>query len=166
MNYDIRDLSFAERGRQRIAWAARNMPVLRQIQAEFANQRPFQNRRIAASLHITTETAVLLHALQAGGAEIALCASNPLSTKDEVCAALVADGISVYARYAEDLPTYQRHIEQTRTSSTTVTAPVRTRLMAFCEQRMPSWPGRSSLSRATAGAGEASQCALVVWVRV
>jgi adenosylhomocysteinase len=113
MNYDIRDLSFAERGRQRIAWAARNMPVLRQIQAEFANQRPLQNRRIAASLHITTETAVLLHALRAGGAEIALCASNPLSTKDEVCAALVADGISVYARYAEDLPTYQRHIEQT-----------------------------------------------------
>jgi len=83
MNYDIRDLSFAERGRQRIAWAARNMPVLRQIQAEFANQRPFQNRRIAASLHITTETAVLLHALRAGGAEIALCASNPLSTKDD-----------------------------------------------------------------------------------
>src|SRR5258708_8967015 len=113
MNYDIRDLSFAERGRQRIAWAARNMPVLRQIQAEFANQRPFQNRPIPGCLDITTETAVLLHTLRAGGAEIALCASNPLSTKDEVCAALVADGISVYARYAEALPTYQRHIEQT-----------------------------------------------------
>ena len=113
MNYDIRDLSLAARGHQRIAWAARHMPVLRQVQAEFASQRPFENRRIAASLHITTETAVLLSALQAGGAEIALCASNPLSTKDDVCAALVADGISVYAQYAEDLPTYRRHIEQT-----------------------------------------------------
>jgi adenosylhomocysteinase len=113
MNYDIRDLSLAERGQQRIAWAARNMPVLRQIQQEFASERLFQDRRIAASLHITTETAVLLLALKAGGAQIALCASNPLSTKDDVCAALVADGISVYAQYAEDLPTYQRHIEQT-----------------------------------------------------
>jgi adenosylhomocysteinase len=113
MNYDIRDLSFAERGRQRIAWAARHMPVLRQIQTEFASERPFHDRRIAASLHITTETAVLLLALQAGGAQIAICASNPLSTKDDVCAALVADGISVYAQYAEDLTTYQRHIQQT-----------------------------------------------------
>src|SRR6266487_3442374 len=113
MNYDIRDLSLAERGRQRIAWAARNMPVLRQIQIEFASERLFQGRRIAASLHITTETAVLLLTLKAGGAQIALCASNPLSTKDDVCAALVADGISVYAKYSEDLTTYQRHIEQT-----------------------------------------------------
>lgn len=113
MNYDIRNLSLAGRGRQRIAWATRHMPVLRQVQAEFASERPFQNRRIAASLHITTETAVLLYALQAGGAEIALCASNPLSTKDDVCAALVADGISVYAQYGEDLATYQRHIAQT-----------------------------------------------------
>ena len=115
MNYDIRDLSLAERGRQRIAWAARNMPVLRKIQQEFASERSFQDRRIAASLHITTETAVLLLALKAGGAQIALCASNPFSTKDDVCAALVAEGISVYAQYGEDLATYQRHIEQTLT---------------------------------------------------
>jgi len=115
MNYDIRDLSLAERGRQRIAWAERNMPVLRQVQIEFASERSFQDRRIAASLHITTETAVLLLALKAGGAQIALCASNPFSTKDDVCAALVADGISVYALYGEDLATYQRHIEQTLT---------------------------------------------------
>src|SRR6266567_8700897 len=113
MNYDIRDFSLADRGRQRIAWAARHMPVLGQIRAEFTAERPFQGQRIAASLHITTETAVLLHALQAGGAEITLCASNPLSTKDDVCAALVADGIAIYAYYAEDLATYQRHIEQT-----------------------------------------------------
>ncbi|MFL5628511.1 MAG: adenosylhomocysteinase [Ktedonobacteraceae bacterium] len=113
MNYDIRDLSLAERGRQRIAWAAHHMPVLTQIRHEFASERPFAGQRIAASLHITTETAILLSALQAGGAEIALCASNPLSTRDDVCAALASAGIAVYAYYDEDLATYQRHIEQT-----------------------------------------------------
>jgi adenosylhomocysteinase len=113
VNYDIRDLSLAGRGRQRIAWAAHHMPVLEQIRGEFATERPFNGQRIAASLHITTETAVLLEALQAGGAEIALCASNPLSTRDDVCAALAAAGIAVYAIYDEDLSTYQRHIEQT-----------------------------------------------------
>lgn len=113
MPHDIHDLSLAERGQQRIAWATRHMPVLGQITDEFATEQPFQGRRIAASLHITTETAVLLSALQAGGAEIALCASNPFSTRDDVCAALVARGISVYAYYGEDLATYQRHLEQT-----------------------------------------------------
>src|SRR5215472_10823772 len=103
MPHDIRDLSLAESGQRRIAWAARHMPVLGQITGEFVAEQPFQGRRIAASLHITTETAVLLSALQAGGAEIAICASNPLSTRDDVCAALVARGISVYAFYGEDL---------------------------------------------------------------
>jgi adenosylhomocysteinase len=117
MPHDVHDLSLAERGQQRIAWAARHMPVLGQISDEFAQEQPFQGKRIAASLHITTETAVLLSALQAGGAEIALCASNPLSTRDDVCAALVARGISVYAYYGEDLPTYQRHLEQTLANS-------------------------------------------------
>lgn len=111
MNYDIKDLSLADRGRQRIAWAARHMPVLARIQAEFSTERPFEGQRIAASLHITTETAVLLQVLHAGGAELALCASNPFSTRDDVCAALVADGIAVYASYGEDLSAYQRHIE-------------------------------------------------------
>ncbi len=113
VNSDIRDVSLAGRGQQRIAWAARHMPVLGQIASEFAAEQPFQGQRIAASLHITTETAVLLRALQAGGAGIALCASNPLSTRDDVCAALAADGMAVYAYYAEDLATYQHHIEQT-----------------------------------------------------
>ncbi len=113
MSHDIHDISLAERGQQRIAWAARHMPVLRQVAEEFAAERPFAGKRIAASLHITTETAVLLSALQDGGAEIALCASNPLSTRDDVCAALVTRGVSVYAFYGEDLATYQRHLEQT-----------------------------------------------------
>lgn len=113
MSHDVRDHSLAERGQQRIAWAARHMPVLGQITDEFAAEQPLRGRRIAASLHITSETAVLLSALQAGGAEVALCASNPLSTRDDICAALVARGMSVFAIYGEDLPTYQRHIEQT-----------------------------------------------------
>jgi adenosylhomocysteinase len=113
MNYDIRDLALAERGHQHIQWASRHMPVLNQLKAEFAAEQAFRGQRIAASLHITTETAVLLSALQAGGAEIALCASNPLSTKDDVCAALAESGIQVFAQYGEDLPTYQRHIKQT-----------------------------------------------------
>jgi adenosylhomocysteinase len=113
VTYDIYDLALADRGQQRIAWAARNMPVLRQITDEFAMTRPFTGRRIAAALHITPETAVLMRALQAGGAQIALCASNPLSTRDDICAALVVDGMSVYAIYGEDLATYQRHLEQT-----------------------------------------------------
>jgi adenosylhomocysteinase len=102
-----------ETGRKRIAWAARHMPVLLGIATDFAQNQPFAGRRVAASLHITTETAVLLRALRAGGAEIALCASNPLSTQDDVCAALAAEGMQVFAQYGEDLESYRQHIEQT-----------------------------------------------------
>jgi len=116
MTYDIRDIGLADRGQHRIAWAARNMPVLRQITDEFAATRPFAGYRVAAALHITPETAVLMRALQAGGAEIALCASNPLSTRDDICAALVVDGMAVYAVHGEDLATYQQHLEQTLAS--------------------------------------------------
>ncbi|HEX5690822.1 MAG TPA: adenosylhomocysteinase [Roseiflexaceae bacterium] len=113
MESEIRDLALADRGQHRITWATRTMPVLRQITEEFAATRPFEGRRISAALHITPETAVLMRALQAGGAEIALCASNPLSTRDDICAALVVDGMQVYAYHGEDLATYQRHLEQT-----------------------------------------------------
>ncbi|HWE62796.1 MAG TPA: adenosylhomocysteinase [Chloroflexota bacterium] len=113
MQSDIRDASLADSGRQRIAWAARHMPVLMGIATRFADEQPFVGRRIAVSLHITTETAVLLRALRAGGAEITLCASNPLSTQDDVCATLAAEGITVFAHYGEDLATYERHIAQT-----------------------------------------------------
>lgn len=112
MNYDIRDIALAAQGKRRIAWAQQHMPVLSQLSAEFASEGSFPGKRIAAALHITTETAALLMALRAGGAEVALCASNPLSTRDDVCAALVEEGIAVYAFYGEDLETYGRHIEQ------------------------------------------------------
>src|SRR5579859_5893940 len=111
MQYDIRDLALAEQGKRRISWAARTMPVLQQVQAEFAETRPFAGHRIAASLHLTPETAVLMQTLQAGGAQLTLCASNPLSTRDDVCAAMVAAGMSVYAWLGEDPDTYRRHIE-------------------------------------------------------
>jgi adenosylhomocysteinase len=113
MHSDIAHPELAAAGRRRIAWAARHMPVLAGIAAEFAETQPFARRRIAASLHITTETAVLLRALRSGGAEIALCASNPLSTQDDVCAALAAEGMGVFAQYGENLETYRGHIEQT-----------------------------------------------------
>ena len=112
MTFDIADQALADQGRRKIRWAARHMPVLASIRAELSASKPLSGQRIAASLHITTETAVLLSALRAGGAEIALCASNPLSTKDEVCAALVEDeGIAVQAWHGEDLATYERHLD-------------------------------------------------------
>jgi len=111
VGYDIRDLALADDGRRRVDWAARHMPVLTRIREELGQTRPLAGFRIAASLHITTETAVLLRTLQAGGAEVALCASNPLSTKDDACAALVADdGVAVYAWHGEDLATYEQHL--------------------------------------------------------
>lgn len=108
---DIKDLALAEQGSRLIEWADREMPVLRAIRARFEQEQPFHGLRISACLHVTTETANLMRALKAGGAEVVLCASNPLSTQDAVAAALVADyGISVYAINGEDDDTYYRHI--------------------------------------------------------
>ncbi len=110
---DIADPRLAEMGAERIEWAAREMPVIGQIRERFSRERPLEGLKIAACLHVTTETANLALALQAGGAEIALCASNPLSTQDDVAAALVErSGISVYAIKGEDDDTYYRHINQ------------------------------------------------------
>ena len=109
--HDVADLSLADAGRKRIEWADRAMPVLRQIRERFAETRPFEGVRIAACMHVTTETANLARALQAGGAELALCASNPLSTQDDTAASLVRDfGISVFARNAVDRDGYYAHI--------------------------------------------------------
>ncbi len=110
---DIADSGLAEFGEQRIAWAAREMPVTAQIRDRFASQRPFEDLRIAGCLHITSETANLALALQAGGADVTLCASNPLSTQDDVAAALVERaGISVYAIKGESNETYYEHIHR------------------------------------------------------
>ena len=107
----VKDMKLARDGKARIEWADRNMPVLRQIRARFAKQRPLKGVRIAACLHVTTETANLARTLQAGGAEVFLCGSNPLSTQDDVAAALVTHyGIPTFAIKGEDHKTYYSHI--------------------------------------------------------
>ncbi|GAB4437337.1 MAG: adenosylhomocysteinase [Anaerolineae bacterium] len=108
---DIKDINLAPGGRYRIEWAERDMPVLRQIRKRFAQEKPLQGTRLAGCLHITTETANLAITLQAGGAEVVLCASNPLSTQDDVAAALVSYyEIPVYAIKGEDNATYYDHV--------------------------------------------------------
>src|SRR5689334_17805312 len=103
MTYDVRDPALAQQGRRRIDWAERDMPVLRSIRERFAKERPLSGMRVAACLHVTTETANLALTLQAGDAEVALCASNPLSTQDDVAAALVREyGIATFAIKGED----------------------------------------------------------------
>ena len=109
--FDIKDPSLAADGRRRIEWAGREMPVVHQIRDRFAVERPLAGIRMTVCAHITTETANLALAFQAGGAESVLCASNPLSTQDDVAAALVEEGISVYAIKGEDNDTYYRHIK-------------------------------------------------------
>ncbi|MGC8838994.1 MAG: adenosylhomocysteinase [Anaerolineae bacterium] len=109
--YDVKDLSLAPQGRLRIEWAELEMPVLRLIRERFAREKPLAGLRLSACLHITTETANLARTLQAGGADVVLCASNPLSTQDDVAAALVVDyDIPVFAIKGEDHETYYRHI--------------------------------------------------------
>ncbi len=109
--HDIANASLAAEGKKRIEWAERNMPVLAQIKERFEKEQPFKGVRFAACMHVTTETANLMRTLKAGGAELALCASNPLSTQDDTAAALVYEyGISVFARNAVDREGYYSHI--------------------------------------------------------
>ncbi|MFP3910502.1 MAG: adenosylhomocysteinase [Desulfobacteraceae bacterium] len=111
MDYDIKDINLAAKGRLRIEWAEMSMPVLRQIRERFSSERPLAGRRLSACLHVTTETAALMKTLKAGGAEVVVCASNPLSTQDDVAASLVADDeIPVHAIKGEDHATYYGHI--------------------------------------------------------
>jgi adenosylhomocysteinase len=110
-NYDVKDLSLATQGRHRIEWAAQEMPVLALIEERFKRERPLKGLRLSACLHVTTETANLVRVLTVGGAEVCLCASNPLSTQDDVAAAIVADlQVSVFAIKGEDNETYYQHI--------------------------------------------------------
>ena len=112
LKHEVKDLSLAPLGRQRIEWAGREMPVLRQIQDRFAKERPLEGIRLVACCHVTTETAHLAIAIKNAGADSLLIASNPLSTQDDVAASLVADyGIPVFAQKGEDNETYHRHVQ-------------------------------------------------------
>jgi adenosylhomocysteinase len=111
IQYDVKNLDLAPGGRYRIEWAEREMPVLRLIRERFAKEKPLAGLRVSACLHVTTETANLVHTLQVGGADVVLCASNPLSTQDDVAASLVANfEIPVYAIKGENNETYYEHI--------------------------------------------------------
>jgi adenosylhomocysteinase len=120
--HDVLDLGLAAQGMRRIAWADRQMPVLASIRARFEAERPLTGQRVAACLHVTTETANLVRTLAAGGAEVRLCASNPLSTQDDVAAALVAEhGVGVHAVKGEDNARYYRHIRSCLELAPTIT---------------------------------------------
>lgn len=113
VNHDVADLTLAEKGNKRIEWAGKSMQVNRIIGDRFLAEKPFKGLTIGACLHVTSETANLMITLKAGGAKVALCASNPLSTQDDVAASLVKDyGIVVYAIHGEDTKTYYKHLEQ------------------------------------------------------
>ena len=112
MDHHVKDLGLVKQGRQRIEWADIEMPVLRSIRERLRRERPLAGLRIAACLHVTTETAALMRTLIAGGAQLRLCASNPLSTQDDVAAALVEEQTAVFAIKGEDRDTYYRHINQ------------------------------------------------------
>ncbi|MBI5468868.1 MAG: adenosylhomocysteinase [Deltaproteobacteria bacterium] len=114
MNYHVKDLGLSSKGKKRIEWAELDMPVLRKVKDNFARKKPLKGTKIAACLHVTTETANLMVTLKAGGADVTLCASNPLSTQDDVAASLVKDhGIPVYAIKGEDNKTYYKHLNAT-----------------------------------------------------
>jgi adenosylhomocysteinase len=122
MKHDIRDPQLAEQGKLRIEWAARDMPVLKKIQARFEKDKPLNDVKIGCCLHVTTETANLMITLKAGGAQVALCASNPLSTQDDVAASLVEhEGIPVFAVKGEDNDRYYDHIRSVLAAGPNIT---------------------------------------------
>src|SRR5215208_3579874 len=111
-SYDVKDIDLADAGRRRIEWAEKEMPVLRLIRERFEKECPLEGLRLSACLHVTSETANLMRTLAAGGADTVLCASNPLSTQDDVAASLVAhESIPVYAIKGEDNETYYGHLQ-------------------------------------------------------
>ena len=122
MDYDVKDLGLAKHGYMRIEWAETSMPVLRLVRKRFAKEQPLRGIRIAACLHVTSETANLMQTLQAGGADVRLCASNPLSTQDDVAASLVADdNIPTFSIKGEDNKTYYKHIHSALGHQPTIT---------------------------------------------
>ncbi|HHT9129546.1 MAG TPA: adenosylhomocysteinase [Candidatus Brocadiaceae bacterium] len=122
MNYDIKDINLAPGGKKRIEWASNDMPVLAQVKERFEKEKPLKGTRMSACLHVTAETANLARTLKAGGADVVLCASNPLSTQDDVAASLVKDyGIPVFAIKGEDNKTYYKHIASALDHKPTIT---------------------------------------------
>ncbi|MDI6825001.1 MAG: adenosylhomocysteinase [Bacillota bacterium] len=130
-------MGLVETGEERIAWAARRMPVLAQIRGRWERERPLDGLRVGACLHVTTETANLVLTLQAGGAEVALCASNPLSTQDDVAAALAGRGIAVHARRGESREEYYDHIRQVLDTRPQITMDDGADLVATIHQERP-----------------------------
>src|SRR5207244_11222719 len=111
-SYDVRDINLADEGRRRTEWAEQFMPVLRQLRERFARERPLKGKKVSACLHVTSETARPAITLKVGGAHVALCASNPLSTQDDIAAYLARDhGVRVFAIKGEDNESYYRHIQ-------------------------------------------------------
>ena len=136
--HDVTDLGLAAEGVRRIEWAEREMPVLRLIRERFERERPLDGLRIGACLHVTTETANLMRTLKAGGAEVVLAASNPLSTKDDVAAALVAEyGIATYARRGEDRDTYYAHLNAVADTRPQITMDDGCDLVSLIHQERP-----------------------------
>jgi adenosylhomocysteinase len=149
-NHDVTNLGLAAEGIRRIEWAEREMPVLRSIRERFAKERPLAGVRIGACLHVTTETANLMRTLAAGGAEVALAASNPLSTQDDVAAALVERyGIPVHARRGEDRDTYYRHLNSVADTHPTLTMDDGCDLVSLLHQERPG-----QVAEVTAGTEE------------
>jgi adenosylhomocysteinase len=140
--HDVTNLGLAAEGVRRIEWAEREMPVLRSIRERFAIEQPLSGIRIGACLHVTTETANLMRTLQAGGAQVSLAASNPLSTQDDVAAALVAEfGIPVHARRGEDRDTYYRHLNSVADTHPTLTMDDGCDLVSLLHQDRPGQVG-------------------------
>ncbi len=138
MRYDIKDIKLAKKGGLRIEWARNNMPVLRLIAERFQRQRPLRGLKVSCCLHVTTETAVLAEVLRRGGAEVAICASNPLSTQDDVAASLVRDAkIPVFAIKGENTATYYKHIKATLASRPDITMDDGADLVSTIHRRSP-----------------------------
>ncbi len=140
MDFDIKDLELAEKGKLRIEWAEMSMPVLRLIRKRFEQEKPLQGLRLGACLHVTTETAALVKTLKAGGASVWLCASNPLSTQDDVAASLVKHSeIPVFAIKGEDHDTYYKHLESVIAAKPLITMDDGADLVSTLHQKYADW---------------------------
>src|SRR5215469_14270424 len=152
--HDVRDLGLAPIGSKRIEWADKQMPVLRLIRERFGRDRPLEGQRLGACLHVTCETANLLRALKAGGAEVICCASNPLSTQDDVAAALVSNyDIAVYAVHDENRDTYYDHLRATLSRRPTITMDDGADLVSLLHTEFREQAGdvRASMEETTTG---------------